>query len=436
MNLIDIIKTANHNLFRNKARTILTILAIFVGCFAIISTTAIQAGTDRFIDGQMASIGGEGYIQIIAEDESIYTTIPAAAGLGGTPTEYKENTSDGIYFTEISQEKIEKIKAIKGIDSSSVMSSNFGSATYVEGGKTDKKYNISFNVYPTGSIKLDLLAGKAPDNNNLNEYEISLPEAWVEVLGYKDNSEIIGEIITLVYIDQFTNEALKYPTKVVGIQSPSVITEVPTANKKLGDDLWTANTKYAPEEVRNAVYIIAATYDYENYDVETIKNELRELGLTGSTIKDIVTSIKGVFDGIATTIRIFGAIALIAAAIGIANTLLMSVQERTREIGLNKALGMGSRKVFLSFAIEAALLGFWGSVFGTILSMIVGNGLNTILHSPGGALEPLPTFTLFTYTFENVVMVIIIIMIIAFFAGTAPALKASRKNPIDALRYE
>ena len=154
------------------------------------------------------------------------------------------------------------------------------------------------------------------------------------------------------------------------------------------------------------------------------------------TIEDIIGTIKTFFDIILTVFRIFGFIALLAAAIGIINTLFMTVQERTREIGLDKALGMSSMHVFLSFSLEAIMLGFWGSVFGISISAIVGNIANMAFHAPGGFLESFPTFHLAVYTASDIISVTILIMTIAFIAGTLPAHRAAHKNPIDALRYE
>ena len=99
-------------------------------------------------------------------------------------------------------------------------------------------------------------------------------------------------------------------------------------------------------------------YDYKNHSAKEIKDKLEDIGLSAMTIDDIIGSIKTFFDVILTVFKIFGFIALLAAAIGIINTLFMSVQERTREIGLDKALGMSSARVFLSFSIEAISLGF------------------------------------------------------------------------------
>ena len=189
-------------------------------------------------------------------------------------------------------------------------------------------------------------------------------------------------------------------------------------------------------EEKEKIYAVTATYDYDNYTEEEVHNALEEIGLAGMTLNDIIGTIKSFFDIMTGVLTIFGAIALAAAAIGIINTLFMSVQERTREIGLDKALGMSSRHVFLSFSIEAIFLGFWGSVVGIVLSMLAGNALNAAFHAEGGLLEAFPTFNLVQYPIENIISITIIVMLIAFIAGTLPARAAARKDPIDALRYE
>ena len=97
---------------------------------------------------------------------------------------------------------------------------------------------------------------------------------------------------------------------------------------------------------------------------------------------------------------------------------------------------MSSFKIFLSFAVEAILLGFWGSVLGVAASVGIGYLANYYTHAPGGFLEVFPTFELMKFTPENILPIVGIIMFIAFLAGTMPARKAAKKNPIDALRYE
>ena len=130
----------------------------------------------------------------------------------------------------------------------------------------------------------------------------------------------------------------------------------------------------------------------------------------------------------------FAAIALFAASFGIINTLYMAVQERTREIGLMKAMGLSNAKVFVTFSLEAIMIGFWGSVLGIGAAMLAGIGINTIAKD--SFLGDLTGFTLVQFSLQNIVMIIGIICLISFLAGTLPAVRASKLNPIEALRYE
>ncbi|HEU5186968.1 MAG TPA: FtsX-like permease family protein, partial [Candidatus Saccharimonadales bacterium] len=129
-----------------------------------------------------------------------------------------------------------------------------------------------------------------------------------------------------------------------------------------------------------------------------------------------------------------GIIALVAASFGIINTLLMSVYERTQEIGLMKALGMHRAKVFGLFAIEAALVGFWGS----LVAVLAAWGASLLVNNWASAsfLKDFEGFVLLAVTPGGAAGVMLLIMALAFVAGTLPAIKASRLNPIEALRSE
>ena len=202
-------------------------------------------------------------------------------------------------------------------------------------------------------------------------------------------------------------------------------------NQTLDNQLYNLSMENVPESsVQN--FIAVGNVDPEKMD--KIREEFREIGYEFITVDDTVGMIRTFFDAILIVFNIFGGIALLAAAIGIINTLYMSVQERTREIGLEKALGMGKGKIFLEFSIEAILLGFWGSIVGIAVSMLIGYSVNIIAHQT--FLSDFPTFELVVFNPLNMLIITLIIMLIAFIAGTAPARKASKKDPINALRYE
>lgn len=121
---------------------------------------------------------------------------------------------------------------------------------------------------------------------------------------------------------------------------------------------------------------------------------------------------------------VIGLITLIGAAIGLMNIMLVSVSERTREVGLIKAIGGKSKMVSRQFLFEAIIISILGAVFGIVLGVIVGNMFSIVLK------------TGFIVPWDWVLYGIIICTLVGLLAGLYPALKAGRLNPIEALRYE
>jgi putative ABC transport system permease protein len=121
---------------------------------------------------------------------------------------------------------------------------------------------------------------------------------------------------------------------------------------------------------------------------------------------------------------VIGLITLIGAAIGLMNIMLVSVSERTREVGLIKAIGGKGKMISRQFLLEAILISIGGALFGIVLGIVVGNIFSVVLN------------TGFVVPWNWVFYGIIICTIVGLLAGLYPALKAGKLNPIEALRYE
>ena len=437
MKISDLITSANRNLLRNKTRSFLTILAIFVGSFTIILSSAINAGVNDFIDKQVASIGGDGFIEVMpaAASEQIMERMQS----GEKVTEYNEKTGS-VTSASISEEDFEAMKKVDGVKELEVY--HILSPEWMRLKNAEKKYNVSIEYFPVGTMNVDLSAGRMT-NDKSDDYEIVVNEDWLKPFGLDKAEDAIGKTVEIA-----TKQTVKcYMTpsdclavveaKIVGVQAPGILSVSGDLHisRALDQELYRLANEGISEE---SLGIYFAVGEVEPDKIEDIRKTFKEIGsgYTFITVDDTVGMIRTFFDVILTVFNIFGVIALIAAAIGIINTLFMSVQERTREIGLDKALGLSRFKIFLSFTIEAISLGFWGSVFGIVVSMAIGYSVNNMLHSDGGILEPFPTFNLVEFTPEVIIPIVLLVMFIAFLAGTAPALQAAKKNPIDALRYE
>lgn len=435
MKFSDIISTANHNLLRNKTRSFLTILAVFIGSFTIILGNAISAGVNEFTDKQVESIGGDGYLEMMPTET--YDTAMAMMGGDGVKeyTEDNDATGKAMY---IRPEVVEKAREIDGMKAFYAMPN--ATVDYITSDDTDKLYRVMLNVAPA-NINLDMESGTAPNTSDSAPYELALTKDYIEVLGFGSAEEAVGKKVYLA-----APNSLKCYTStkhsdcqtlieatVSGVQAPGILSMGGVrVNMPLWNRIYEANTEGMPKESANRP--IMAIADVEPARRDAIKEELKELGLTALSVDDEAGMIRLFLDAILVIFSLFGGIALLTAAIGIINTLFMSVQERTREIGLMKAMGMSNGKIFLSFSMEAIMLGFWGSVVGIVFSMIIGHAIDAVAHA--SILKDFPTFNLVVFDPASMLMIALVIMLIAFIAGTAPAYRAAKKNPIDSLRYE
>ncbi len=222
---------------------------------------------------------------------------------------------------------------------------------------------------------------------------------------------------------------------VVGVARTSLLSTGAGANTALVAEL--VDVQSAGIDTGDPRYAIAVARFDDTLSADAVaalKADLVDAGFGVQTLDDQLGVITTVIDGIIGVLNAFAIVALLAAAFGIVNTLLMSVQERTREIGLMKAMGMRSGTVFALFSLEAAFIGILGSAIGSGVAILLGSALSGALAA--GPLSALPGLTILIFEPASILGIILLITVIAFISGTLPARRAARKNPIDSLRYE
>lgn len=427
MKILDIVGTAFRNAFRSRLRTGLTVLAIFIGAFTLSLTNGLGTGINQYIDDTVASVGVDDVMTVTKTNEDAPTD--------GGPAEYDPNQIEadgppGTTATALTDDDIDAIAAVDGVDSVEPTKSVLTDYVQHDDGT---RYQLSLSQFVPG-MEVELASGTQVDLDAA-EQQLVLPESYLEPLELGTAADAVGQTVVLAVTDG-TGEQVTTEATVVGIAEPGVITmggAIP--NDVLTEQLYDLQATGAPA-AQPAQYAQASVwYDADAGEEATLalQDRLEDAGFTGSTLGDQLGAITSVIDAIVLVLNGFAVIALVAAGIGIVNTLFMAVQERTREVGLMKAMGLSSSRVFSLFSIEAVVIGLAGSALGVLGAIGVGQLVNGV---SGSLLPDLPGLALIAFDPVSVATVVLGVMAIAFLAGTLPALRAARQDPISSLRYE
>lgn len=436
MNARDIVGTAVQSTLRSKLRTTLTVIAIFIGAFTLTTTSAIGTGVSDYITAQVGAIGSADVLTVSKAPDGE----PAAADDGPQP--YDPDAQDsapagpsgpialpgaGAALTPGDADTLRGVDGVLAVTPLAQVSPDW--IEWDDRGRFQVSVNLAAGVSPA-----DLAAGSALANDT-DELQVLLPTSYLENMGFADADSAVGETVTFGLTD-YLGTAHEVAATVVGVQNESLLGSGVGLNSAMAEELETVSATGRPDGVEttylSATVQIATGSTPEQ--IAEIKDRLADAGFSAQTLEDQLGSFQLVIDGIVGVLNAFAVIALLAAGFGIVNTLLMSVQERTREIGLMKAMGMGGGRVFALFSIEAVFIGFLGSALGALVSIAIGVPLSGVLSQT--VLSGLPGLDILQYAPASVATVIFVVMALAFLAGTLPARRAARQNPIDALRYE
>ncbi|HEY0186199.1 MAG TPA: FtsX-like permease family protein [Cellulomonas sp.] len=433
----DVVRRAVSNAFRSRLRTGLTVLAIVIGAFTLALTNGLGTGISTYVTDTVASIGVDDVMTVTRTTEQ--TTLdsgpqvydPDTVEVSGSGTVGSGPAASGGTVAALTATDIDAIAGIEGVERVEPMKNV--QVDYVQAGD-GTPYQLDLQQIVPG-MSVELAAGTQVDLD-ADEPQIVLPESYVEPLGFSDAADAVGTEVTLAVTDGTGTQVTSTAT-VVGVAEPGLLSlggAIP--NETLTDTLFDLQTVGASEQAAGAYASASVWFDADAGDEATqgLQDRLADAGYTGATLADQLGTVTSVIDTITLVLNGFAIIALIAAAIGIVNTLLMSVQERTREVGLMKAMGLSSSTVFALFSVEAVVIGLLGSVLGVLAAMGVGQLVGVALA--GSILSELPGLTLIAFAPASVAAIIGGVMAIAFLAGTLPALRAARQDPITSLRYE
>lgn len=403
--LRDHFKLAIKNLRARMSRSFLTLLGIAIGIMAIISLMALGEGMQQAVTGQLSSLSD---------------TIIVSTGGGGFFS-FGGGSSDGKFLTERDLASINRVQGVKEV---SPELSGAAIARY-----NNKNVIVSITGMDIDTMQLQYGTTKMESGGLLNEGDQNKI-----VIGYSIAHESFDTDISL------GNKLLLNGEKfyVAGIFSHQGMGGISSSDSTI---LLTSRDFKKLTGQSNISSVIVRVYDV--LDVESIASTIEQTinenhgqkdYASATTMSSLLATIQSVIGIIQLVLVAIASIALIVASIGIMNTMLTSVMERTREIGIMKAIGATNRDIMSIFIIEGMLVSSVGGIIGIILGVFGSQALSLILQGfigmgGGGSLTPVVTVM-------SVVLAVVVSMCVGVFSSLYPAWKAARMSPIEAVRYE
>lgn len=407
MNILEVIKQSFSSLAANKLRSILTLIAIVVGVFAIISSSTAVLVLDTFFKETLTLMGGN------VINVSKYPSVR----MGGDWQEYR-NRKD-ITF-EVMEELQERVRLVSDINPDEVFSQ-----TKVIYGDEETEPNVPIrgsNQYYLANNAYDLADGR---NFTSQDIQYGRP---VAIIG-KDIQETLFE---LEYPLGKTIRIDGRPYRVIGLTEEkgsvfgSSLDNFVLIPYTTGMNVYGAERNIDIQVKAPSMTSIAASMD----ELTGVLRTIRKVAPGEVNDFEIETndSLSGAFDQFTGVLYIFGfvvgGIALLGAGIGVMNIMLVSVTERTREIGIRKAVGATKKAITSQFLMEAVVICQIGGIIGMLIGILGGNILAVWMESS------------VVFPWMAAVAGIIGMTIIGIVFGVYPAFKASQLDPIESLRYE
>ncbi len=397
------LKISLDTLKHRKTSSALTVLGIVIGISAIISLLSIGIGLEQSISEQLEGMGSD-KIMIMPGSGDGFDFSSFSAFVGESLIDKDVEIVEDISGIKMAAGLLFKTLPIKYKDE--VVT------TYVIGG-TVEAYN---------KLWLEMKIFEINEGRSVRE-----SESGVTAIG----SRIVDDV--------FENEVKIGDTLYIKDKKFKIIGNL----KSIGNSQDDQNVYITLDDMRELVggkdsltMIYAQVSNAKNIDYvaekieKKLENKYGENTITTLTSEQMSEMMSSIFSILTFVVGGIASISLIVAGVGIANTMFISVMERTREIGVMKATGATNYNVMEIFLVESSLLGLIGGVIGCIIGFIISQIINVV------AVEMIPVTFEATVTPEMVVFSLLFSTIVGIMSGLWPARKAAKMQPVEALRYE
>ena len=425
MSLFECLRLAMAGLRSNKMRAVLTMLGIIIGISAVIGILTVGDGLSGSITGAMSSLGASSItISLQQKESSDSDGMNAMMGMGKTPSE------DDL----ITEKMIDAMLKRYGDQIHAVsLSESTGSGRAHDG----RLYaNLSVTGVNTDYFtvnELDLLAGRILREKDIAEERMVclvsdkvirnlFKDDTDQALGAELVTDLNGDIYRFRIVGVYEYEASAFSISTASDKDISTPIYIPlsVAKRITGNPEGFSNfTVQANDDVDGALLAQDLARFLNRY---YSKND--DYSVMAMSMESIIETMGDLMDKLSIAISVIAAISLLVGGIGVMNIMLVSVTERTREIGTRKALGATNTNIRMQFVVESALICLVGGIVGIVLG--------TILGYIGSSLLDAPAFP----SLGNITLAVGFSLAVGIFFGYYPANKAAQMDPIEALRYE
>lgn len=400
----DLLRSSFRSILKNKGRTILTSLGIIIGVTSVILLTSIGNGLTIYINQQFESLGTN--------------TVFVSPGKIFNDNGGFNNQGEGrLVTTNFTQKNINDLK--RNLRGSEILPISVAQVDIKSNTITKKGTSLVGSTYQYGTATNNL---PSASNGRIFTAEEESKKSNVIVLGNKIAGELFpsgnavgkkiiikGKTLKVIGVNDKKGGTFGGPDTDSQVFAPIGLVHDFSGNQNIQQILIKTPSKDQVESTKKEIStVLLKTYDKDAF---TVFDSSQLLNSINSIIGTLTIALTGI-----------AAISLVVGGIGIMNIMLVTVTERTREIGLRKAIGAYPRAILLQFLFEAVILSAFGGLIGIILGTLGTLAINNFFPA--------------RITIQSITLAFGVSSLVGIIFGVTPARRASKLSPIEALRYE